>query len=74
MPAANIDASACTRQIGSERVNQRSPGLSQMSAALAALSWPATHSRSAIATLVRSRSASGRSAPAAGGVLEPMGQ
>jgi len=52
----NIDASACTRQIGSDWVNQRWPGLSQITAAFAALSSPATRSRSATAMLRRTRS------------------
>ena len=47
MPPGNIAASACTRQIGSSGVNQRSPSAPQMARARSVASSPATRARSA---------------------------
>src|SRR5674476_1274303 len=73
MPATNIEASACTRQIGSDDVNQRSPALSQISAAFAALSCPATRSRS-VAIALRDRVAGQDNAAKAALIWDKAGE
>ena len=58
MPPTNIDASACTRQIGSSGVNQRGPGASKMRVWADSKSDPAIRLRTRAAVPLRRRAMS----------------